>query len=241
MLASANRNGGRGLERVSAACSQAPVRAAAKQSRSGGLRTASPSPAETGRGRSGDTESVKTRQKALRELRTLASPWSGTFPALVAARLAALRFHLSPLGRRNAGATPGRFPREVPRPARYAPHQAQSKALKSRGGSGWGTVLGAQVSTGGPRITEPRGRLGRKAALPRHPRRPAARSRPRLPGGPPATPVQARPRGARLHLLYAARLWLHLAPPQTLTCAGSGLGAPPPPSSARSPPGRNKA
>lgn len=126
-----------------------------------------------------------------RGLKTLASLWSRNFPAQVAARLAALRFHLSPLGRRNAGATPGRFPREVPRPARYAPHQAQSKAPTPRGGSGWGTVRGND-SRGGPRITEPRGRLRRKAALPRHPRRPAARGRPRLPGGPPATPVPAR-------------------------------------------------
>lgn len=77
-----------------------------------------------------------------RRLKTLASLWSRNFPAQVAARLAALRFHLSPLGRRNAGATPGRFPREVPRPARYAPHQAQSKAPTPRGGSGWGTVRG---------------------------------------------------------------------------------------------------
>lgn len=177
-----------------------------------------------------------------RGLKTLASLWSRNFPAQVAARLAALRFHLSPLGRRNAGATPGRFPREVPRPARYAPHQAQSKALTPRGGSGWGTVRGNDSHWGGPgsrsRVGASAGRLhcrvipeGRPRAA--DPACPAARPQLRFQHG--------SPRGARLHLLHAARLWLHPAPPQTLTCAGSGLGAPPPPSSARSPPGRNKA
>lgn len=104
----------------------------------------------------------------------------------------------------------------------------------------WGRGGGAQAdSTGGPRTTEPRAHLCRKArerreaALQRHPRRPAARPNRVLgllaPGRPPPPSL---PRGR----------WPFPAPPRTLTCAGSGLGAPPPPSSSsvRSPHGKNK-
>lgn len=122
-------------------------------------------------------------------------------------------------------------------PRRDAPGQTQA-APKPRGRPGPGSQPWAQTdSTRGPRTTGPRAHLHRKAresgeaALPRHPRRSAARPTRVLallaPGRP---PPPSPPR----------RRWLCPAPPRTLTCAGSRLGSPPPPSSARSPHGKNK-
>lgn len=208
---------------------------APKRRRSGGLRAASPlSRPETGRGCPGATDAVTTCGEAMRGgLRYQRALQAGTLPT--PSRRLPRRLALPPEPTRAAKRR--RDPRSILQGdarAHVASHQTQS-ALKPRGGRGH--------SPGGPRTSGPRGRLRQKAresgeaALPRHPRRPAA------PGSrPPATLVLARlARGTRLHLLFPARRWLDPALPRTLTCAGSGLGALPPPSSARSPHGKNKA
>lgn len=159
-------------------------------------------------------------------------------PAQVGARLPALLFHLSPPGRRNADSTPDRFPREVPGPARIRTwpntiHTQTARPPRSRvavlvadrrlhrGTQDHGAACapppeGAVEQGGRTAASSP------KAGYPPNPGSSAAR-----PGAPastfPSSPALPLPR-----------------PAGTLTCADSGLGAPPPPSSARSPHGKNK-
>ena len=90
-----------------------------------------------------------------------------------------MRFHPSPPGRRNADATPARFPTEVRGPPRISISLNPSRNQAALPPQLRGTALGTrQGPLGDPGITEPRGRLrwkalkSQEAALPRHSRRP---------------------------------------------------------------------